>query len=83
MGYTLVKAPLCLKGLLKALPWAYSTMYKVVLKVVPGPTLLSSNTGSGSYIICVPTKNGRIYKVTAIPTGTSVGSTGTSQVTRI
>ena len=83
MGWTPVKAPLYPKGLLKAVRRVYSIMYKeVVLKVVPGPILVCSDTQPRSYISYVPTKSGRTHKVAAIPTSTSEGSTETFQATR-
>ena len=39
--------------------------------------------GSRSYKSGTPAKSGRTHRVTTIPSGTSVGSAGTSQVTRV
>ena len=39
--------------------------------------------GSQSYKSGIPAKSGRTCRVKTIPSGTSVGSAGTSQVTRV
>ena len=39
--------------------------------------------GSQSYKSGIPTKSGRTRRVMTVPSGTSVGSAGTSQVTRV